>query len=790
MKAFHHSSLPFRPGQRGAILPLAVAAMLAIVGLTGAGIDIGFIVWNKRQLHSAVEAAALAGAQDLLGTYADQAAATQRITQTVNNYAARYAQGSGGGGGGQQVSGSSRWYNDLARSANVTVNPPSVELQNLGKSQVGLNPGAQSGANALRVTQTAIIRPFFMSLFGMDSITISARASASAGGGSGAPPVNVSVVVDTTGSMNNTNVSCGTYGTVSRIRCAKYGMLSLVSQLTSTGNTVGLTVFPPRDSSAVLSEDTDCTYNNVGSGDLADYMAGNSPYFWRDTSTSISTIVAWANAANYYQNGAINTSNTLIQAIGRSAANIANNCGVDAPGGKGTFYAQAIRQAQYNFESLNNDQQNIMILLSDGDASSTNFAPQVQVEGMIYDGENASVTGRISGFARFTGRIGGNRTTAYSTPADNGNTLRISNIAFGPLESGTGSPITGGTFSGTISRLSPQNGCHDTTATTTGTTTCTGTLTSTTGTYQVSANATISTDTVFTQVKTGRTLTVTAVGSGTLVLGEGISGSGIASNTKVIGDSTTGSICPTATSNTALCTGNGGVGTYLVDTNHRMSSNITITTSRRAGTTLRVSRVIKGSLTTGLNLESASPSVNTTVTAMATTTGCVNATNRCTGTGTNGTTSVPATYKLANSYNIQTTTTLSVFGDEQNNQCQQAIVAANDAKAAGTQIYVLSYGATTSSGCSTDTTSNSTYTTLSPLSLSGIATRPCNTLQWIAGDKNTQTNTRPGSANKFFFSTSNTCTSPNAYGDINTLFQEIAEGITNVGSRTIPDDAW
>ena len=111
-------------------------------------------------------------------------------------------------------------------------------------------------------------------------------------------------------------------------------------------------------------------------------------------------------------------------------------------------------------------------------------------------------------------------------------------------------------------------------------------------------------------------------------------------------------------------------------------------------------------------------------------------------------------------------------------------MAANEAKAAGTQIYVLSYGASTSSGCDTDAS------TLSPLSLRSIRTRPCNTLQWIAGDKNTDTNTRPNAANKFFYSTSNTCASPNGYGDINTLFEEIAEGITNVGSRTIPDDAW
>lgn len=784
------SSLPL-PRQRGAILPLAVAAMTAIVGLTGVGIDIGFIVWNKRQLHAAVEAAALAGAQDLLGTYADEAAATQRITETVNNYAARYAQGSGGGGGGQKVSGSDRWYNALALSTNVTVNPPNVDLRNLGKSQVGLDPGAQSKANALRVTQTAIIRPFFMSLFGLNSITISARAAASAGGGSGAPPVNVAVVTDTTGSMQSSTVNCGKYGSVSALRCSKYGMFSLISQLTTAGNTVGLTVFPPRDSASVLSKDLDCNKNNISSSDTALYMAGNYPDYWRDTGTSISTIIDWSYSSGtngYYQNGALNTSNSLIQAIGRSESDINRDCGIDVGAGKSTYYAQAIRQAQANFARLNNGQQNIMIVLTDGDANSDDFAAEAQLVGTIYDGEDASVNGRISGFARFVGRIGGNRTTAYSTPSDRGRTLRVSSVTFGTLEMTSDDTITAENYSTYIDRMSPSNNCHDTGSVTTtrDDRRCTGT--GGTGTYRVRDSTQIATDTVFTQVTAGYTLTVDSVRSGhvKLMLGEVISGSGITSNTKIIGDKTNGATCPTATSPTAPCTGEGAGGTYLVDKPHRMTSNVTITTSRRSGRTLRVSSMVKGRLAIGNTVErTSSPSVNSAISAMATSSGCVNADTACTGTGDNGSSSEPATYRLSNSYLIESPTTLYVFGNTHELQCQQAIVAANEAKAAGTQVYVIGYGPYTSQGCSTDGTA-----TLSGLNLRGERARPCNTLQWMAGDKGTQVTTRPDAVSKFFYSTSSSCASPNSYADINTLFEEIAEGITNVGSRTIPDDAW
>ena len=52
-------------GERGQILPLVVIALVALLGIAAFAIDVGYAYYAKRQLQSATDAAALAGAQDL-----------------------------------------------------------------------------------------------------------------------------------------------------------------------------------------------------------------------------------------------------------------------------------------------------------------------------------------------------------------------------------------------------------------------------------------------------------------------------------------------------------------------------------------------------------------------------------------------------------------------------------------------------------------------------------------------------------------------------------------------------
>jgi hypothetical protein len=98
------------------------------------------------------------------------------------------------------------------------------------------------------------------------------------------------------------------------------------------------------------------------------------------------------------------------------------------------------------------------------------------------------------------------------------------------------------------------------------------------------------------------------------------------------------------------------------------------------------------------------------------------------------------------------------------NQCQQAVTAAQAATAAGTQVYSVAYGAT-SSGCSTD----------------GGKITPCQTMQQIA------------SAPQYFFSDytasagDGSCISASqSTSNLNQIFTQIASNLT-VG-RLIPDN--
>ena len=52
-------------GERGQILLVVILALVALLGIAAFAIDVGYAYYAKRQLQSATDAAALAGAQDL-----------------------------------------------------------------------------------------------------------------------------------------------------------------------------------------------------------------------------------------------------------------------------------------------------------------------------------------------------------------------------------------------------------------------------------------------------------------------------------------------------------------------------------------------------------------------------------------------------------------------------------------------------------------------------------------------------------------------------------------------------
>ncbi len=84
---------------------------------------------------------------------------------------------------------------------------------------------------------------------------------------------------------------------------------------------------------------------------------------------------------------ALNTSSDIFETVGAGT----NNCGVPTPGGEGTFYAGVIQSAQ-DYLNANSAQgvQNVIILLSDGDATatSTQMKGTVKTDGVLYASTN------------------------------------------------------------------------------------------------------------------------------------------------------------------------------------------------------------------------------------------------------------------------------------------------------------------------------------------------------------------------------------------------------------------
>jgi Flp pilus assembly protein TadG len=175
--------------------------------------------------------------------------------------------------------------------------------------------------------------------------------------------------------------------------------------------------------------------------------------------------------------------------------------------------------------------------------------------------EYAAVTGAIG--ATVTGAIGATFTGYIGTTGTKGvanTTLTVTAVSSGTLAVGDGLSGTGISSGTTI--------------------TAKGTGTGGTGTYTVSVSQKVASETI---TDTSKTLTVTAVTSGTLglssVTADVLSGTGITSGTTI----------------TALGTGKGGTGTYTVSTAQHVASETITDTSK----TLTVTAVSQGTLYVG-----------------------------------------------------------------------------------------------------------------------------------------------------------------------------------------------
>lgn len=188
--------------QCGQTLPFVALGMVAFVGVAGLTIDVGHAYVVRSQLQSSSNAAVLAAAGSVYNT-----GATDSATYIANQYSA-------GANGNEN-------YNAGLGTVTTTVTTKCLNLL----MPKGSTCGSSSPANAIRVTQSAVVQTFFMKLFGVKTLTVGATAMASMQGL--AQPWNVAIILDATGSMSSTDPYCSQSGSTAE-QCAMTGIQTML----------------------------------------------------------------------------------------------------------------------------------------------------------------------------------------------------------------------------------------------------------------------------------------------------------------------------------------------------------------------------------------------------------------------------------------------------------------------------------------------------------------------------------------------------------------------------------
>jgi hypothetical protein len=371
--------------ERGQVLPIVLVMMTTMFGVCGFMLDAGRVYLNYEQLLASTNAAALAGGEAL------GVAGSNPVT-VAQSYSSM--------SGGQNV------FGDMQ---NVTTTP--VLKCYTALVNEGIPCYSDGSYNAIQVTQSVAVPMTLAKFFGAKAVTISAVATAAAAGAA-TTPYNVAIIVDTTASMSDSDNGSDCSGT--RLSCALGGVQTLMSelypcasQLTSCTFTNGVasnsvdqvSLFTfPNITTATTTADTTCASGNPATEDAyffppSTLTTGSSggminPSLAVTTGTGSNKKTTYTPMTYQVTNGLgsngflsdYRTSDTSSGLSSSSAESISigaggNGCAaMGDPGGAGTFYAGAIYQAAQALlyqQYVNPTAQNVMILISDGDASSS-----------------------------------------------------------------------------------------------------------------------------------------------------------------------------------------------------------------------------------------------------------------------------------------------------------------------------------------------------------------------------------------------------------------------------------
>lgn len=380
--------------EEGQVLPWMLLLAILFLGMTGLTVDLGRGYIAYSELKASTDAAALAGAYAMTASGATQA--------TVKNMVCSYSSNP------KASSGCPAGVNATPNLPTVAVSPSLYCISSSNYVSASCSASA-TGNNVIKVTQTATIPTMFiqaLSMFGVktaNTLNISVTSAATIVARNTA--LNIAVVLDTTASMGqqDSDPNCGN----TRIYCALQGVQQLLSGLTpclagsSSSNCLGaydqVSLFTfPNVTANTASNDTTCPSSNPS---IVPYYTPPAPTSSTTTWTAPTGSSATYQITGYLDNysstnligGSINTSSALGVALGASKT---KNCGgMQTPGGDGTYYAGAINAAQTSLMAAqvsNPNSENVMIILTDGDASasSSKITGSSKLSGNVYGSAN------------------------------------------------------------------------------------------------------------------------------------------------------------------------------------------------------------------------------------------------------------------------------------------------------------------------------------------------------------------------------------------------------------------
>ena len=320
-----------RRDRRAVVAAFVAMTMVATLGTAAYVIDMGNVLLAHRQLQAATDAAALAGAAEINCCTAQPGKALQT--------ARAFSAASGGSNASTRM------------TVAITSGYPFLRCLAI----TGVSCAGPDSANAIVVRQSATVQMIFARIIGIPTMDIATTSTAAANAGK-PKPLDVMIVLDTTASMNTADPSCSIRG-ATRLTCALAGARTLLATLSPSVDKVGLMVFPGVKTAADAAKNYDCSASapaivKYDGGPVYQILGLASDYRTSDTA-----------------NGLAGGSN-LSRAFGGGGTGCQQ--GVSAVGGVGTFFADAITQAQAALVSQGrSDTQKVIILLSDGDAGAS-----------------------------------------------------------------------------------------------------------------------------------------------------------------------------------------------------------------------------------------------------------------------------------------------------------------------------------------------------------------------------------------------------------------------------------